>query len=403
MRKGWEVKKLGDVCEIFNGLWKGKKPPFIEVGVIRNTNFTKEGYLNDTDIAYLPIEVKQFNKRKLEYGDLILEKSGGGPKQPVGRVIIFTKKEGEFSFSNFTSVIRVVNKHLLDFNYLHRFLFNEHISGKTKTMQRRSIGIRNLQLKEYKQIQIPIPPLLEQQRIVKILNESFTAIDKIKQNTQQNIKNAKELFDSYLNGIFATKGDDWEEKKLREVCQKTETINPKLNPTKEFIYIDVSSVNKERKIIEKTTILMGKDAPSRARKLVKTNDIIFATVRPTHSRVALITPDYNNQVCSTGYYVLRVNSDIDNNIIYYFLLTYTFNKQMEKLQKGANYPAVTNKEVESQIISFPRSKSKQKEIVQKLDQLQTQTQELEAIYRQKIINLVELKKSILQKAFKGEL
>lgn len=81
----WQTRKLVDVCEFSNGLWKGEKPPFVNVGVIRNTNFTKDGTLDDSDIAYLDVEAKQFEKRRLQLGDVILEKSGGGPKQPVGR------------------------------------------------------------------------------------------------------------------------------------------------------------------------------------------------------------------------------------------------------------------------------------------------------------------------------
>jgi restriction endonuclease S subunit len=99
--------------------------------------------------------------------------------------------------------------------------------------------------------------------------------------------------------------------------------------------------------IENATILLGKRAPSRARKLVRTNDVIFATVRPTHSRVALITEEYDEQVCSTGYFVLRGKDFIFNQYLFYFLLTDEFNEQMEKLQKGASYPAVTDAEIKS--------------------------------------------------------
>ena len=144
----------------------------------------------------------------------------------------------------------------------------------------------------------------------------------------------------------------WEVKKLGDVLQKTETIDPTKRPNEEFIYLDVSSVNKDTKEIENTTVLMGKDAPSRARKLIRTNDVIFATVRPTHSRVALITEEYNEQVCSTGYFVLRAKNCLNNNLVFYFLLTYSFNKQMETLQKGASYPAVTNTEVKNTSIHF---------------------------------------------------
>src|SRR3989339_862162 len=141
MKQRWEVKKLSEVCEFSNGLWTGKKAPFQRVGVIRNTNFTKDGKLDDSDIVYLEVEQSQFTKRKLQYGDLILEKSGGGPKQPVGRVIIFDKKEGDYSFSNFTSAIRVKDQGELYFDFLHKFLFFSYISGITEGMQSYSTGI----------------------------------------------------------------------------------------------------------------------------------------------------------------------------------------------------------------------------------------------------------------------
>lgn len=159
----------------------------------------------------------------------------------------------------------------------------------------------------------------------------------------------------------------WEVKKLGEVLMKTETVDPTKKPDEEFVYLDVSAVNKETKEIENSTIILGKDAPSRARKLVKTNDVIFATVRPTHSRVALITEDYDKQVCSTGYFVLRGKDFIYNKYLFYFLLTDEFNHQMEKLQKGASYPAVTDAEVKSVNLRFPGSVQEQQRIVSILD------------------------------------
>ena len=137
--------------------------------------------------------------------------------------------------------------------------------------------------------------------------------------------------------------------------------------------------------------------------LIKTNDLIFATVRPTHSRVALITKEYNEQICSTGYCVLRPKNCIISNLIYYFLLTYNFNEQMEKLQKGASYPAVTDNEVKSIKITYPTLIDEQVNIIKTLDLLLKNTKQLETIYQQKLTKLEELKKSILQKAFNGEL
>jgi type I restriction enzyme S subunit len=193
----------------------------------------------------------------------------------------------------------------------------------------------------------------------------------------------------------------WEMKTLGEVCVKTETVNPKTNPEKEFIYLDVSSVNKETKLIEATTTLLGKDAPSRARKLVKKDDVIFATVRPTHSRVALIPEDYNEQVCSTGYYVLRAKPIIENQFIFYYLLTDFFNELMESMQKGASYPAVTNKEVESVKIPLPPL-PQQKQIVAILDKAFAAIDTAKANAEQNLKNAKELFESYLQNVFENK-
>ena len=238
---------------------------------------------------------------------------------------------------------------------------------------------------------------------MKVLDEVFANVAKAKENAEKNLANSKELFESYLQSVFENTGKNWEEKKLGEVIHKTKNINPSSNPEKEFIYIDVSSVNKENLSIENTTLLKGKDAPSRARKLVQTNDIIFATVRPTLRRVAIIPNEYNNQVCSTGYFVLKGKEFIENKLIFYFLLTNGFNKRMEKLQKGASYPAVNDSEFREQIISYPKSIPEQKSIIAKLDALSAETKKLEKIYQQKLANLDELKKSVLKKAFNGKL
>src|SRR6266850_5088556 len=97
----------------------------------------------------------------------------------------------------------------------------------------------------------------------------------------------------------------WPKKTLSEVLQKTETVNPQQSPQVEFDYIDVSSVSNATFQIEATQRLKGKDAPSRARKLVRTNDILFATIRPTLQRIAVVPKNLDKQVCSTGYFVLR--------------------------------------------------------------------------------------------------
>jgi type I restriction enzyme S subunit len=196
----------------------------------------------------------------------------------------------------------------------------------------------------------------------------------------------------------------WEIKKLGEVLQKTETIDPTKKPEKEFIYIDVSSVNNQNFLIETTTLLRGKDAPSRARKFIKTDDVIFATVRPTLNRIAIIPKEFNEQVCSTGYFILRGKEIIINKYLFYFLLTEDFSTKMGKLQKGASYPVVTDSEVREQIISYPKSLPEQQRIVAILDEAFEAIDQAKANTAKNLQNAKELFQSELNSIFtkKGE-
>ena len=160
----------------------------------------------------------------------------------------------------------------------------------------------------------------------------------------------------------------WQTTKLSEVLEKTETVNPLDFPNIEFDYIDVSSISNTTFEIAATQCLKGKDAPSRARKLVRANDVLFATIRPTLRRIAVVPEKLDRQVCSTGYFVLRPKQGIDHRFIFYWLLTEDFLGQMERLQKGASYPAVTDGDVRSQEISFPLLPEQQR-IVALLDEV----------------------------------
>lgn len=179
MPKSWGVATIDQVCSVIGGLWTGKKPPFIKVGVIRNTNFSKDFKLDLSNVAYLEVEVRQFEKRRLQYGDLILEKSGGSDKQPVGRVILFDKIDGEFSYSNFTSVLRINMPSVISPQYLYFALLNAYLMGATRTMQKQTTGIHNLMMEKYLALNIAIAPRKEQNRIVESVNILFKILDNI--------------------------------------------------------------------------------------------------------------------------------------------------------------------------------------------------------------------------------
>jgi len=193
----------------------------------------------------------------------------------------------------------------------------------------------------------------------------------------------------------------WTTKPLSEVLLKTETVNPTAKPDAEFSYIDVSSVSNETYEIEETQLLKGKDAPSRARRLVKAGDVIFATIRPTLKRIARVPADLDQQVCSTGYFVMRPRAELDPNYLFYSLFTETFMNSMESLQKGASYPAVTDAEVRAQPISYPEV-TEQRRIVTLLDEAFANIATAKANAEKNLQNARDLFNGRLQTLYSGE-
>ena len=116
--QGWGKIMIGEVCENINGLWRGKKGPLINVGVIRNANFTKGFKLDYSKIKHIDVEERAFEKRHLLDGDLIVEKSGGSDAYPVGRAVIYEGKSSLYSFSNFTMILRPKDKKQILSKYL---------------------------------------------------------------------------------------------------------------------------------------------------------------------------------------------------------------------------------------------------------------------------------------------
>ena len=201
-KEGWAYKKLGEVCEVINGLWKGKKAPFINVGVIRNANFTKDFSLRYDNIEFLDVEQRQYSKRKLLKGDLIVEKSGGSEKQPVGRAVLFDKDEGEFSFSNFTSVLRIKKDIDLTSKFLYIYLLYIYKRGDTASMQKATTGIHNIEFEKYLNIDIPYISLSEQQRIVSRLDSLSKNVKALEENQRKVMAECDALKQALLRKVF---------------------------------------------------------------------------------------------------------------------------------------------------------------------------------------------------------
>ena len=256
-----------------------------------------------------------------------------------------------------------------------------------------------------KQVLFPFPKSNEeQQHIVSILDKYFAAIDKAKANAEQNLKNTKELFDSYLQGVFEKKGDDWEECNIEDIIRlidyrgrtpkKTEMgirlITAKnvklgylqLNPV-EFIAEDNYESWMTRGIPDIGDVIFTTEAPLANVAQIETNEkLAFA------QRIIVMQPNRNK---------------LNPTFLKYMLLSNTIRKIILEKGTGATVVGIKSSLLKKIRIYFPKSIDKQQAIVYQLDALRAETQKLEAVYQKKIEELEELKKSILQGAFSGEL
>jgi type I restriction enzyme, S subunit len=407
MKNGWKREPLGDACQFINGLWKGEKPPFVKVGVFRNTNFTKEGTLDDTDIAYLDVEARKFEKRRLVFGDLILEKSGGGPKQAVGRVALFDKKDGEFSFSNFTAAMRVIDPDELDYRYLHKFLFWTHLSGVTESMQSHSTGIRNLDGDAYKRMEISYPPLPEQQWIVGILDEAFDGIATAKSNAEKNLQNARALFESHLNAVFTQRGEGWVERKLGDVAEFKNGLN--FNQSSRGQSVRVVGVGDFQCNYDlPTTELKSVTIDGELDKSYEIREGDLLTVRSNGSKDlvgrCMLVPAIDEVISYSGF-VIRIRCDrraIVPRFLLHFMKSSETREQLTRDGGGTNISNINQGKLSALALPIPEPKV-QTMVVENLDRLLEESQRLESIYQHKLAALDALKKSLLHQAFTGAL
>ncbi|WP_051396738.1 restriction endonuclease subunit S [Bradyrhizobium elkanii] len=404
MRDEWKSKPLGEVTIFLNGLWKGEKPPFITVGVIRNTNFAKDGSIDDSDIAWLDVEAKKFEKRKLKLGDIILEKSGGGPKQPVGRVALFEKEEGDYSFSNFTSAIRVNDPRELDFRFLHKFLFWKYTSGVTESMQSHSTGIRNLNAEAYKDIAVPLPPLPEQQRIVAILDEAFAGLVTATANAEKNLKNARELFESYLSFILTQTGATWEKRKLSEVAREFGRGKSKHRPRNDpklyggpYPFVQTGDISNADHWLTDYTQTYSAFGVAQSRLWPK-GTVCIAIVGATVGETAIL----NFEACFPDSVIGIVVDEKIADAEYVEYLLQSFKAFLKEKGKGTARDNINLGTFENQLFPFPALKE-QRLIVDRLNQMASRKRDLEEFYTKRLTAISELRQSILQKAFSGEL
>lgn len=376
--------------EFLNGLWTGKKNPLIKAKVIRNTNFTISGEIDWSDIAELDVEERQLASRQLQTGDIIIERSGGGPKQPVGRVVFFQQPadNSQYSFSNFTSAIRVKNKAKINSLFLHYYLLYYYFNEDVTQHQSNTTGLRNLNFTGYKNdILIPLLTPSEQDKIIYILSSLQKAIKK----HEKIINTTRALKKSLLNKLFiegtkeeplkqteiGTIPESWELKKLGELCDVSSGGTPSREIGEYWTggtipWVKTGEINYTliKETSEKITEIGLKNSSA---KMFPAGTLLMAMYGQgiTRGRVAILGIDAAlNQACAA--IIPFSEKEISSKYLYrYFEYQYEY---IREFGHGANQKNLSGTIIKSIPIAFPKDENEQEIISTSIDAVQHKLQ-----------------------------
>jgi type I restriction enzyme, S subunit len=397
--KGWEMKTLGEVVDVLDNLRKpitkrdrieGDYPYYGATGIL--------SYVHD----YI------FSEKLVLIGE-------DGAKWQSGDNTSFIA-EGKYWVNNHAHVIRPNRKIILDEWIVYFLNFSDltpFITGMT---------VPKLNQEKMRNIPIPLPPLPEQRHIVSVLEECFAAIAKAKANAGQNLKNAKELFESYLFRVFdpstrsghGKKGDGWVEKKLgnNDLLEIIDGDRGKNYPTqKDFLdegfclFMNTKNVRPDGFEFQTTMFISEAKDKAMGKGKLKRNDVVMTT-RGTIGNLGVYDEnvEFDEIRINSGMLIFRPNTKvITPHYLFEVFRSGIFKAQIKKHTTGAAQPQLPIKTLINFTIPVPKNIEEQQTIVRQLDALRAETQKLEAVYKKKIADLEELKKSILQKAFAGEL
>jgi len=348
--KDWEVGKLGNVVEIHDN----KRIPLSEME--RSTRKGSYPYCGANGV------IDYIDDYIFDGEFVLLAEDGGAYGKFENSAYIM---QGKFWVNNHAHVIRAIPNKTTNVFILFVLNFldlNPYIVGTTR---------KKLNQEQMKEIKIPLPPLSEQQKIAEIVS----TIDKAIQKTNEVIAKTERLKKGLLQELL-TKGighkefkdteigripKEWEVVKLGDVVEiNRESRDPRKEiPNETFLYIDIESVEGGTGKIRNPKRILGKNAPSRARRVVHENDVIMSTVRPYLKAFALVPKEYDGQICSTGFAVLSCK----NVVFPYFLLNVLFwdniIAQCNAMMVGGQYPALTQSHVSSIKIPLPSIEEQQ--------------------------------------------
>lgn len=397
MKQGWEIKKLGEVCEIN----LGKTPPRSDARMwdkerqskniwlsIADLNSAEGGYVNDSK-EYISDEAKQ-NIKIVKKGTLLLSfKLTLGKTAFAGTDLYTNEAIAALPFKD-----KSLNKFFLKY-YFESFDWQKFASGDEKVLG------KTLNKKKLDIIPIPVPSLLEQGRIVEVLDAAFAKIDALKENAQKNLENAKALFQQVLKQELTPK-PNWQTKKLGEIALKKLSYGasvPSRNFDGEYRYIRITDIDEDGKLLND----LVSPAVCEEKHILHSGDFLLARTGGTIGKSYLYSPEDGK--CIYAGYLIRVivNQDIVlPEFVFFNTKTDRYWNFIKKSQKTAAQPNINAQQYSSFDIPYP-SKDEQEGIVRKIKSIFTKQKQLEKCCQKTIAECDALKQAVLRRAFNGEL
>lgn len=403
MKQGWELKKLGDIGNLYNGNSineniKKDKYTGIESGLpfIATKDISFENKIDYNNGVKIPFN--EINIFKIAPKNTVLICAEGGS---AGRKIGYTNQDVCFGNKLFALTTNQ--------NIDSRFIYYYYLSSSfQKDFTTELVGIiGGVSMSKFKELKIPIPPLSEQQKIVGALDKTFSAIEQAKENAEKNLKNVKELFNCYLQSVFEKANENWNEYNLIELCKNSKAITygviklgdnvldgiPCLRTSNvKWLHIDLSGVKSISPELSKEysrTILNGGE--------------LLVNVRGTLGGVAVADTKMSGWNVSREVAVVPLDPlKANSNLLKFIVGSNKCQKWLNEVKKGVAYTGINIEDLKKLPIKIPNLEE-QSILLNYIDDFHIKTKQLIECYLQKLNNLEEFKKSILQKAFNGDL
>jgi len=373
MNKIIQYKKLIDICEIITGEWGTEITENSQniVSVIRTTNFLNNGKIDiqNKELIKREIDKKKLEQKQLKRGDIIIEKSGGSPNQPVGRVVFFDLNSNEvFLCNNFTSILRV--KEDINSKYIFYFFRNNYKKNKVVKYQNKTTGIINLKLQNYlNESCIFLPELKIQNKIVNILDNLENIIEK----NQNYLTHLGVLTKSLFTKIFGDPLLNDEYHKLSNICD----VRDGTHDSPEYITTDkrfplITSKNLKGDKIDFSEVNFISEADFNkinVRSKVDIGDILMPMIGTIGNPIIV---KINKKFSIKNLALIKFkNSQIINTFLKFLLLSDYFNLIISQKNKGGTQKFLSLSDIRNFLIPVPPIELQNKfaERIEKIEKL----------------------------------